>query len=118
MSKVIISVAVTGAIHTPSMSDNLPITPQEIAALASALNLSKDGAAKLAGYTARSGSLSLDEARAALSQAGQSLVADATQRKASDTKLMALVGQYRDGHSGQTHFFGLGAPTCAPRLNK
>lgn len=71
----------------------LPITPQEIAALASALNLSKDGAAKLAGYTARSGSLSLDEARAALSQAGQSLVADATQRKASDTKLMALVGQ-------------------------
>jgi uncharacterized protein (DUF849 family) len=31
MSKVIISVAVTGAIHTPSMSDYLPITPQEIA---------------------------------------------------------------------------------------
>ncbi len=31
MSKVIISVAVTGAIHTPSMSEHLPITPQEIA---------------------------------------------------------------------------------------
>ncbi len=31
MSKVIISVAVTGAIHTPSMSDYLPITPQQIA---------------------------------------------------------------------------------------
>ena len=31
MAKVIISVAVTGAIHTPSMSDYLPITPAEIA---------------------------------------------------------------------------------------
>jgi len=31
MSKVIISCAVTGAIHTPSMSDYLPITPQQIA---------------------------------------------------------------------------------------
>ena len=31
MSKVIISCAVTGAIHTPSMSDHLPITPAEIA---------------------------------------------------------------------------------------
>src|ERR1700730_6704857 len=29
--KVIISCAVTGAIHTPSMSDHLPITPEEIA---------------------------------------------------------------------------------------
>src|ERR1700749_2205185 len=29
--KVIISCAVTGAIHTPSMSDDLPITPEEIA---------------------------------------------------------------------------------------
>src|SRR5689334_25433402 len=28
--KVIISCAVTGAIHTPSMSDYLPITPEEI----------------------------------------------------------------------------------------
>jgi uncharacterized protein (DUF849 family) len=31
MTKVIITCAVTGAIHTPSMSDYLPITPQEIA---------------------------------------------------------------------------------------
>lgn len=29
--KVIISCAVTGAIHTPSMSSNLPVTPDEIA---------------------------------------------------------------------------------------
>ena len=29
--KVIISCAVTGAIHTPSMSAHLPITPEEIA---------------------------------------------------------------------------------------
>ena len=32
MSKIIISCAVTGAIHTPSMSEYLPITPEEIAA--------------------------------------------------------------------------------------
>ena len=32
MSKVIISCAVTGAIHTPSMSPYLPITPEDIAA--------------------------------------------------------------------------------------
>jgi uncharacterized protein (DUF849 family) len=31
MAKVIICCAVTGAIHTPSMSDHLPITPEEIA---------------------------------------------------------------------------------------
>ena len=31
MSKVIISCAVTGSIHTPSMSPHLPITPEEIA---------------------------------------------------------------------------------------
>jgi uncharacterized protein (DUF849 family) len=31
MSKAIISCAVTGAIHTPTMSDALPVTPQEIA---------------------------------------------------------------------------------------
>ncbi|AJW93821.1 3-keto-5-aminohexanoate cleavage protein (plasmid) [Burkholderia gladioli pv. gladioli] len=31
MSKVIISCAVTGAIHTPSMSEHLPLTPAEIA---------------------------------------------------------------------------------------
>ena len=30
-NKVIISCAVTGAIHTPSMSPYLPITPEEIA---------------------------------------------------------------------------------------
>ncbi len=30
-SKVIISCAITGAIHTPTMSDHLPITPDEIA---------------------------------------------------------------------------------------
>ena len=30
-SKVIISCAVTGSIHTPTMSDALPITPDEIA---------------------------------------------------------------------------------------
>ena len=30
--KVIISVAITGAIHTPTMSEFLPITPDEIAA--------------------------------------------------------------------------------------
>jgi len=34
MSKVIISCAVTGAVHTPTMSRYLPITPQEIAAQA------------------------------------------------------------------------------------
>ena len=31
MSKVIISCAVTGAVHTPSMSPHLPVTPEEIA---------------------------------------------------------------------------------------
>ena len=31
MAKVIITCAVTGAIHTPTMSDHLPITPNEIA---------------------------------------------------------------------------------------
>src|SRR5512132_3330130 len=31
MSKVIISCAVTGAVHTPTMSPHLPITPEEIA---------------------------------------------------------------------------------------
>ena len=30
-NKVIITCAVTGSIHTPSMSPNLPVTPQEIA---------------------------------------------------------------------------------------
>jgi uncharacterized protein (DUF849 family) len=31
MAKVIITCAVTGAIHTPSMSEHLPVTPQQIA---------------------------------------------------------------------------------------
>ena len=31
MSKVIVTAAITGAIHTPTMSDYLPITPQQIA---------------------------------------------------------------------------------------
>lgn len=31
MSKVIISCAITGSVHTPTMSDSLPITPDEIA---------------------------------------------------------------------------------------
>ena len=30
-NKVIITCAVTGAIHTPSMSPHLPVTPEEIA---------------------------------------------------------------------------------------
>ncbi len=34
MSKVIISCTVTGAVHTPSMSPHLPVTPAEIAAQA------------------------------------------------------------------------------------
>jgi uncharacterized protein (DUF849 family) len=42
-SKVIISCAVTGAIHTPSMSDALPITPDEIAA--SSIEAAEAGAA-------------------------------------------------------------------------
>jgi uncharacterized protein (DUF849 family) len=31
-NKVIISCAITGAMHTPTMSDALPITPQQISA--------------------------------------------------------------------------------------
>ena len=34
MTKVVISCAVTGSIHTPSMSPHLPVTPQEIASQA------------------------------------------------------------------------------------
>ena len=30
-NKVIITCAVTGAIHTPSMSPHIPVTPQQIA---------------------------------------------------------------------------------------
>ena len=42
-NKVIITCAVTGAIHTPSMSPHLPITPDEIAA--AAIGAAKAGAA-------------------------------------------------------------------------
>ena len=41
--KVIITCAITGAIHTPSMSPHLPVTPDEIAT--SAINAAKAGAA-------------------------------------------------------------------------
>src|SRR5579863_231202 len=41
--KVIITCAVTGAIHTPSMSPHLPVTPEEIAA--SAVGAAEAGAA-------------------------------------------------------------------------
>jgi len=43
MNKVIITCAVTGAIHTPSMSPYLPVSPQEIAA--AALEAAQAGAA-------------------------------------------------------------------------
>lgn len=43
MSKVIISCAITGSIHTPSMSEYLPITPDEISA--SAVQAANAGAA-------------------------------------------------------------------------
>src|ERR1700719_1804339 len=45
MSKVIISCAVTGAVHTPTMSPHLPITPQEIAG--QAIEAAQAGAAVL-----------------------------------------------------------------------
>ncbi len=45
MSKVIITCAVTGSIHTPTMSPHLPITPDEIAA--SAIGAANAGAAIL-----------------------------------------------------------------------
>ena len=45
MSKVIISCAITGSIHTPSMTPYLPITPAEIAA--SAIGAAEAGAAIL-----------------------------------------------------------------------
>jgi uncharacterized protein (DUF849 family) len=34
MSKIVISCAITGAVHTPTMSPHLPVTPEEIAAQA------------------------------------------------------------------------------------
>lgn len=45
MSKVIISCAITGSIHTPSMSPHLPVTPNEIAA--SAIAAAEAGASVL-----------------------------------------------------------------------
>jgi len=42
---VVITCAVTGAIHTPSMSPNLPVTPEEIAD--AAIAAAKAGAAIL-----------------------------------------------------------------------
>ncbi len=45
MNKVIISCAVTGAVHTPSMSPHLPVTPAEIAA--QAIEAAEAGAAVL-----------------------------------------------------------------------
>src|SRR6267378_7132357 len=45
MSKVIITCAVTGGIHTPTMSPYLPITPNEIAE--SAIEAAKAGASSL-----------------------------------------------------------------------
>ena len=44
-SKVIISVAITGSIHTPTMSEYLPITPEQIAT--QAIDAAKAGAAIL-----------------------------------------------------------------------
>ena len=43
--KIIISCAITGAIHTPTMSNYLPITPQAIAA--EAIEAAQAGAAIL-----------------------------------------------------------------------
>lgn len=45
MSKVIISCAVTGSVHTPTMSPHLPVTPDQIAA--SAIEAAEAGAAIL-----------------------------------------------------------------------
>ena len=45
MNKVVISCAVTGAVHTPSMSPHLPVTPAEIAA--QAIEAAEAGAAVL-----------------------------------------------------------------------
>ena len=45
MAKIIISCAVTGAVHTPTMSRYLPVTPQEIAA--QAIEAAEAGAAVL-----------------------------------------------------------------------
>ena len=47
--KVIITCAVTGAIHTPTMSPHLPITPQEIAD--AAVYLASPAASYITGQT-------------------------------------------------------------------
>ena len=44
-NKVVITCAITGSIHTPTMSDALPITPDEIAT--QAIDAAKAGAAIL-----------------------------------------------------------------------
>src|ERR1700757_3721570 len=44
-NKIIISCAITGSIHTPTMSDALPVTPDEIAT--QAIDAAKAGAAIL-----------------------------------------------------------------------
>ena len=44
-SKVIISVAITGGIHTPTMSEHLPVTPDQIAT--QAIDAARAGAAIL-----------------------------------------------------------------------
>ena len=53
--KVVITCAVTGAIHTPSMSPHLPVTPDEI--IAGALGAAEAGAAVLHLYDASERSL-------------------------------------------------------------
>ena len=45
MAKVIISCAITGSIHTPTMSEALPITPDQIAT--QAIDAAEAGAAIL-----------------------------------------------------------------------
>src|SRR5580698_6150255 len=45
MSKIVISCAVTGSVHTPTMSPHLPVTPDEIAA--QAIEAAQAGAAVL-----------------------------------------------------------------------
>ena len=48
-NKIIITCAITGSIHTPTMSDALPVTPDQIAT--QAIDAAKAGACLL--YTSR-----------------------------------------------------------------